>query len=179
MLNDKDAIQQLKGGDVHGLESLVEKYQVTAIRAAYLIVQDEEAAKDIAADAFVRAYEKIASFDSERPFGPWLYAIVTNLARRAASKQNRTLSLAVEHLEYDTNYILNPAEQAEQVEQQEILWAAISRLKANQRAMLVQRYYLEMSVKEIANAQGLPEGTVKWQLNRARQQLKKILPAQI
>ena len=88
-MQELDAITLLKQGDLRGLESLVKIYQVKALRAAYLIVQDHNLADDVVQDAFIRAYERINQFDPTRPFGPWFYRIVINISKRTAYKNNR------------------------------------------------------------------------------------------
>jgi len=68
-MEEQEAIARLKRGDISGLEALVRKYQVQAVRAAYLITHDRGLAEDIVQAAFLRAYERIGQFDAGRPFG--------------------------------------------------------------------------------------------------------------
>jgi RNA polymerase sigma-70 factor (ECF subfamily) len=175
MMSDQEIIMELKSGNLQGLETLVDRYQLTAIRAAFLILQDEEAAKDIAADGFLRAYKNINKFDPERPFAPWLYTIVTNLARRSAVRERKLFSREPVDLENHPSRDIGLENYVENNEDQEAVRKAISMLNARQRTILTQRYYLEMSIKEISRAQHMPEGTVKWQLSQARHKLKNQL----
>lgn len=92
-MEERTAITRLKRGDIGGLEVLVRRYQVQAARTAYLIVRGRALAEDIAQAAFVKSYEKIARFDSERPFGPWFMRIIVNDAVKAASRRERTVPL--------------------------------------------------------------------------------------
>lgn len=69
-MEESEAITRLKRGDISGLEMLVKRYQVQALEAAYLITRDYHMAEDIVQSAFLRAYERIGQFDSDRPFGP-------------------------------------------------------------------------------------------------------------
>ncbi|MEJ2353507.1 MAG: sigma factor [Anaerolineales bacterium] len=77
-MDEIQAIQQLKQGNPAGLEALVKKYQVQAVRAAFLVVWNHELAEDIVQTAFLRVYERIQQFDPQRPFGPWFFKIVVN-----------------------------------------------------------------------------------------------------
>lgn len=175
MMNDQDIIIDLQRGDIQKLEHLVKRYQLTAIRAAFLILQDEESAKDVAADGFLRAYNNIQKFDNERSFGPWLFTIVTNLARRKAKRERNLLNFSKISMANQINHDDSPEKIIENKEIYEYVYAAISKLNIRQRTILTQRYYLEMSIKEIAKAQNMPEGTVKWHLSQARQKLKNQL----
>jgi RNA polymerase sigma-70 factor (ECF subfamily) len=69
-VDEASAIQQMKRGDIHGLEYLVDKYQVKAVRAAYLITQDVQQAEDVVQDVFVRIFQRINQFDESKPFAP-------------------------------------------------------------------------------------------------------------
>ena len=69
-MEEAEAIARLKQGDVGGLEALVRGHQVQAVRTAYLITRDRALAEDVVQAAFVRAYERVGQFDSERPFDP-------------------------------------------------------------------------------------------------------------
>ncbi len=180
-MNDGQAIEKLKSGNIQGLESLVKNYQLKAIRAAFLIVQDPDMAEDIVEDAFLRAYDRIKQFDSERAFGPWFYQIVINLARRAASKQKRTISLTfgLEKKEVQlADKSPGPEKEVEQNELHATLWHAIGKLSPKQRAIIIQRYFFNFSLKEIAQNHKLPIGTVKWQLHMARKKLGISLQSQ-
>ncbi|MGV8025860.1 MAG: sigma factor [Anaerolineaceae bacterium] len=72
---------------------MVEKYQVKAIQAAYLILGERNMTEDITHSAFLTAAEKIHHFDSDRPFGPWFYRIVANASIKARIREHKQLSL--------------------------------------------------------------------------------------
>src|SRR5664279_5956569 len=90
---ERAAIASLQAGDIGGLAALVEAYQLQAIRTAYLIVRDRPLAEDITQSAFIRAYERIAQFDSDASFGPWFLRSVANDAIKAVERGRRTDSL--------------------------------------------------------------------------------------
>ena len=92
-MEDQLSISRIKQGDPGGLEALVQTYQVQAVYAAYLIVQDYALAEEIVQSAFVSVVEKIGQFDERRPFAPWFFKIVTNAAIKAARKQARLSAL--------------------------------------------------------------------------------------
>ena len=178
-MDEREAIERLKGDDAGGIEVLVRTYQLRAVRAAYLIVRDRSLAEDIVQNAFVRAYERIAQFDPERPFGPWFMKTVVNDAVKAASRRELTCSLESS----DTDIIAagladpdpGPHEVAEQEELRRRVWEALKELPLAQRAAVVQRYYLGMNEAEMAGDTTTPPGTIKWRLYAARKSLSKML----
>src|SRR5918997_2581030 len=94
-MDERAAVDRLKGGDVGGLEALVDRYHTRAARAAYLVVRDRALAEDVAQGAFVRAFERIRSFDADRPFGPWFMKLVLNEAVAVARRRERVASREV------------------------------------------------------------------------------------
>ncbi len=92
-MDDSQAIQRLKDGDIGGLEYLVVRYQAKAVRAAYLVTYDETLAEDVVQDTFIRIYHRINHFDPSRPFEPYLLRSVVNAALNVAHKANKHLSM--------------------------------------------------------------------------------------
>jgi RNA polymerase sigma-70 factor, ECF subfamily len=183
-MNDHDAINRLKHGDIGGLEWLVSRYQMQAVRAAFLITQDVPLAEDVAQEAFLNAYRKIHQFDASRPFMPWFMRSVIHLAVKKAQKQAKQLPFVPEP--EDGTYFEKvlaargwlPEEQVEAAEFRQQVHAALRQLSPRQRAVVVQRYFLEMGEKEMADELGVALGTVKWLLNAARKNLRALLGAE-
>lgn len=174
-----DEIRRLKQGDISALEALVAKYQVKAIRAAFLITHDAPLAEDIVQETFLRLYSRARQFDETRPFEPYLMRAVVNAALNAVKKEDKGFQFGdaqeFENLMAKAGSTESEA-RAEQMKA-EIL-AALFKLPARQRAAVVQRYYLEMNEKEMAAALGAPPGTVKWLLSTARARLRDLLGAE-
>ena len=184
-MEDRIAISRLKQGDLAGLESLVDRYQVQAVHAAYLIVYDRALAEDIARTAFLKVAECIHQFDEERPFAPWFFRIVSNDALKAAKKQKRTISLE-EQLEESTSqfaqWLVDPDSYPEQlVEEKEarrLIRDAIQSLPPEQRMVVLMRYFLDTSEVEISTKMGRPLSTIKWWLREARKRLYDLMRPQ-
>ncbi len=176
-MDDRSAIGRIKDGEIGGLEMLVNEYQVKAVRAAFLVTHDESLAEDIVQETFIRLYHRIHHFDETRPFEPYLMRSVVNAALNAVRRDGKSVSL-----DADPTLLETLLEQAASVESQvefaqlsrEIL-QALSKLSARQRAVIVQRYYLEMSEQEMALALDAAPGTVKWLLHAARTRLRDLL----
>lgn len=177
MNDDLTAVLRLKKGDVSGLEVLVRRYQVKAVRTAFLILRDEATAEDVVQEVFLRIYRSIRHFDESRPFEPYLLRSVVNaaldVAQRASKRNQASLSLdAVEGL------IQSAAGVESQIEFQALkreIHQALEQLTPRQRAAVVMRYYLGMSEKEMTLALDARPGTVKWLLSAARERLRTLL----
>ncbi len=177
-MDEKQAIARLKQGDLGGLEALVRTYQLQAIRAACLITGDRALAEDIAQNAFIRAGERIAQFDAQRPFGPWFLRGVVNDAIKAAVRQKRMVSLDQDDGEGSPDLIDPgglPEDQVETKETAQAIWRALQKLPPNQRAAIIMRYFLDMREDEITAALNGPPGTIHWWLHAARRRLASLL----
>jgi RNA polymerase sigma-70 factor (ECF subfamily) len=176
-MDDGRAIRRLKRGDMAGLETLISRYQVKAVRTAYLVTHDEAVAEDVVQEAFVHIYQKIHRFDESRPFEAYLMRSVINGALNAVRRQHRSVPLDGNEAEVEA--LLAKARsvesQVEYTQLQQNLLVALSRLSPRQRTVVVQRYYLEMSEREMAQALAVAPGTVKWLLHAARARLRQLL----
>jgi RNA polymerase sigma-70 factor (ECF subfamily) len=177
-MEDLQAIRRLKRGDIGGLECLIARYQQKALRTAFLITHDEPLAEDVVQDAFVRFYQRAKNFDETRPFEPYFLRTVVNTALNCIEREKKGCSFADE----DTSELEELLEQAASVEEQAefntLKWQiaeVLTELPLRQRAVIIQRYYLEMSEKEMSEALDSPPGTVKWLLNAARARLRSLL----
>jgi RNA polymerase sigma-70 factor (ECF subfamily) len=177
MDDDLTAIRQLKAGKIDGLETLVCRYQVKAARAAFLVLRDEQAAEDVVQETFLKAFRHIQRFDISRPFGPYLLRSVVNAALDTARRDAKSISLDGDLAEIESLVTSGetPETQAEANQHSQQILAALDRLSPRQRAVIVQRYYLEMSEKEMSESLNAAPGTVKWLLNAARARLRDIL----
>jgi len=178
-MDERAAVERLKGGDVGGLEELVDRYHARAARAAYLVVRDRALAEDVAQGAFVRAFERIGGFDVGRPFGPWFMKLVLNEAVGVARRRERAASREVAGAEEILARLADPGAGpyglAEAAETRRRVWRALGELPPVQRAAIVQRYYLGMSEAEMAERGSSPPGTIKRRLHDARKGLSKLL----
>ena len=172
------AIRRLKHGDMGGLECLIACYQQRALRTAFLITHNEPMAEDVVQDAFVRFYQRAQSFDETRPFEPYFMRSVVNAALNCIEREKKVHSYSDADLSELENLLEEAASVEKQVEFNTLKWQimeVLSELPPRQRAVIVQRYYLEMSEQEMSEALDSPPGTVKWLLNAARTRLRALL----
>ena len=160
MGNARDERARVRGaqaGSVDDLEALFRVHWPRAFRAAYLVTHDAAAAEDIAQESFLAAVRALDRFDRSRPFGPWLHRIVVN----RAIDWTRARKLRSEVELSDSLQASEPS----RLPRDDVL-AALGRLAPEHRAVVVMRYLLEFTPGEIAEALGLPRGTVNSRLRR-------------
>ncbi len=177
-MDEKQAIQRLKTGDISGLEFLVARHQVKAVRTAYLITRDPGLTEDIVQESFIQAFHAIRSFDETRSFEPWFLRSVVNASVKIMQKSARQVQVGDEADELFLQLVerVESVEaQVESIELQNQIWDVLQKLSPRQRAVIVQRYFLGMSEKEMAQDSGSAVGTVKWMLNTARERLRIML----
>lgn len=172
-MKDSDAalVAQARKGDQAAFEQLVRRHQRYVFNVAYRVLGDTVEAEDVTQEAFVRAWRGLAGFREQARFTTWLYRITHNLCLNRLPKLRREL-LQVEPLED----ILDDAAPAppdllEAREQMAFLHAELGRMPEKYRLVLSLRYLQHLSYEEIATALGVPLGTIKTHIHRARRLL--------
>ena len=185
-MNDAGAISLLKQGDIAGLEPLVMRYQVQALRAAFLVTHDDAMAEDVVATAFLRAYDRIDGFDAARPFGPWFLRIVVNDAATAVTRLGKQVSWDQSSPngrgtvgEATASREPGPDVAAEQAETGDLVERTLKALPPQQRAAIVMKYFLGFREAEIAEQMERSPGTVKRHLFNGRRRLRTLLQGRV
>jgi RNA polymerase sigma-70 factor, ECF subfamily len=155
--DERARVRAAQQGSASDLEALFREHWPRAHRAAYLVTHDSTAAEDIAQESFLAAIRALDRFDRRRPFGPWLHRIAVN--RAIDWTRARKLRAEVELHES------LPAPEQARPPRDDVL-AALARLPPEHRAVIVMRHLLEFTPAEIAEALGLPRGTVNSRLRR-------------
>ncbi len=170
--SDAVLVTECMAGNERAFETLVRKYQKPIYNLALRVVRDPEDAEDIVQTVFIKAYEKLSSFDRSRQFFSWIYRIAVNESINF-SKQRKRLD------EYESGVTavnsLTPEKSYHDQELSQRIGRAISLLKMDYRLVLVLKHYHDMSYQEIGDILQIPEKTVKSRLFTARQLLKEIL----
>ncbi|HEX8599715.1 MAG TPA: sigma-70 family RNA polymerase sigma factor [Chloroflexia bacterium] len=177
-MQESEAISRLKRGDISGLESLVMLYQGQALRVAYLTTRDYALAEDVVQASFLRAYERIAQFDSTKRFGPWFIRSVINSSITVVRRgPGQYLELQPE----DEMELPSPdptlIEMLERAETKSEILTALDKLPPKERAAIVMRYYLDWDDAEVSQRLSIPAGTVRRRLHDARRRLRSLLPS--
>ncbi len=184
---DRELLARAQKGDTQAFRELIERHQRRAFAIALSLVRDENDARELVQDAFLRVHRNLASFQGSSSFFTWLYRIITNLAidlmrkpsRRVADLNDTTRDLE-ETLDGDMPLIsrIDGADPAEQVKRKEIagrLQTALGDLPEYHRAVIVMREVDGLSYDEMATALGVSKGTIMSRLFHARQKLQKAL----
>ncbi len=160
-------------------EELVKQHQAAAIRTASLVLSGEAEAEDAAQDAFVKGYLALGGFRPGALFRPWILRIVANEARNRRRSAGRRAALALRIAEDrpPDGAASSPEATILVRERREALLKAMSGLSIDDRLVIGFRYFLELGEAEMAEALGVPRGTVKSRLSRALGRLRsKIEP---
>jgi len=172
--SDRDLIQRARRGEAEAFGELVTRYQTNVFNVCYRILHERAIAEDMTQESFIRAHERLNMFNAERPFGPWIRRVATNVCLNYLSSQKTTAELDEER-DADTNQ--QPEAVQEARERSEQIRAVLASLPAHYRVVIELRHYQDMSYEEIAAALNIPLSDVKSHLFRARKLLAEKLHA--
>jgi RNA polymerase sigma-70 factor (ECF subfamily) len=168
-----DALVTLaRAGSSEAFDELMGRYQAPVTRLTYRLTRDADEAKDIAQDAFLRAYRRLETFHPDRPFARWLFVIARNASLDAIRRRRRAAALpASDQLPAE----LGPEDYALRNDEAERVQHALDELPEHYRSVLQLYYVSGFRYREIADALGIPLGTVKTYLSRAKRRLREEL----
>ena len=174
---DNIYITKVLEGDRNAFAYLVDKYKTMVYSLALRVVKDREEAEEISQDAFIKAYQSLASFKGKAKFSSWLYRIVYNTAisklrqqpagRVSLDESNISDTLYMESKE---NYDTLSAE-----ERKKYLEKALDSLDRDEKMFVILYYYEEQDLDEIASIAGLTKTNTKVKLFRARKKMLTVL----
>jgi RNA polymerase sigma-70 factor, ECF subfamily len=179
--SDRILIAECLAGRSSAFGELVLRYQDRLYNAVLRIVDNSEDAQDVVQDSFVNAYQSLASFKGESEFYTWLYRIAFNAAVTLKRRRKTTMSIhqAVEggvSLEpADRSLDISPDASLERFEEETKLYQALKRLSVEHRSVLVMNDIDGMKYEQIAEVMGVPIGTVRSRIHRARLELRALL----
>ncbi len=176
-------VESVLGGDVNAFETLVLSYEKNVYNLALRMVKNSEDASDMAQEAFIRAYNSLASFRGESKFSVWLYRIVSNVCLDFLRSRSRhpTVSLSVENDEGEETELDIPDESQspEALLERRLTRDSVRRgldaLSEEYRQILLLREIQGLSYDEIAETLSMELGTVKSRIFRARKKLCDFL----
>ena len=174
---DNIYITKVLEGDRNAFAYLVDKYKTMVYSLALRLVKDREEAEEISQDAFIKAYQSLASFKGKAKFSSWLYRIVYNTAisklrqqpagRVSLDEPNIPDTL---YLESKENYDTLSAD-----ERKKYLEKALDSLDSDEKMLIILYYYEEQDLDEIASIAGLTKTNTKVKLFRARKKMLTVL----
>lgn len=176
-LNDEQIAARVQRGDIEAFGALVQRYDAKISRYGMRFLGDDEEARDVAQEIFIKAYVNIRSFDLTRKFSPWLYRIAHNEFVNALKQRKRGNT---SFIDLDELYA-GPASKetadapARRAEIRVLLEKRLKDLAPRYREPLILYYFEELDYGEIADVLHIPVSTVGVRLKRGRESLKKTL----
>jgi RNA polymerase sigma-70 factor, ECF subfamily len=184
---DRGLIARAQQGDVAAFRQLVERHQRRAFAIALSLVRDENDARELVQDAFLRVFKSLPNFQGGSSFFTWLYRIITNLSIDLIRKPGRQL-VDLDEARFDGDDAqeadfpllsrIEGADPVDAVRRREIagrLQVALDALPPYHRGVIVMREIEGLSYEEMAQAMGVSKGTIMSRLFHARQKLQKAL----
>ena len=168
--DEHEAVLRCQAGEPDAFRYLVERYGDTLHGTAYLMTRDRAAADDAVQDAFIDAWRGMPGFRPDRPVKPWLVRILVN---RVLALQRRRSLPEVPIEDASEPGAVDPAMAG--VDARDAVRRGLETLTAEQRRVVVLRFFAELSVPEIAGVLGWREGTVKSRLHRALSDLREVV----
>jgi RNA polymerase sigma-70 factor, ECF subfamily len=183
---DRALIAKAQTGDTVAFRSLVERHQRRAFSIALSLVRDENDARELVQEAFLRVFKGLATFQGGSSFFTWLYRIITNLSIDLIRKPGRGVGEFDEQSEVDSDQEaefpllgrVDGADPADVVRRREIaarLQSAFDELPPYHRGVIVMREVEGLSYEEMAQIMSVSKGTIMSRLFHARQKLQRAL----
>jgi RNA polymerase sigma-70 factor (ECF subfamily) len=176
-ISDAEYVERLQRGDTEAFAVLVERHQKAIFNLLYRMLGDYDDAAEVSQEAFLSAYRSIKSFRGDSSFSTWLYRIAVN----HANTRRKNLALAqqraslLESLETNGDGSPDPAAALEQKEMHERVQTALNALGTDDATIIILRDLQDIPYDRVAAMLGIPVGTVKSRLHRARRALKARL----
>ncbi len=173
----KELIRECLKGRQGAWEELVNMYAKKIFNMAYQFSGSREQAEDLTQDIFLKLYGALPKFDFEKNFTAWLLTLAKNFL---IDEYRRTKWEKVQRDEFDERVLAQPGafgpeHDMEQKETQALVWEGLNRLSSEMRMVVVLRDLQGKSYEEMVEILGVPLGTVKSRVNRARIQLAEVL----
>jgi RNA polymerase sigma-70 factor (ECF subfamily) len=174
--SDEELVEACQAGEASAFDVLVARWEDRIRGAAYRFLGSEEEARDVAQEAFLKAYRALGGFKREARFSSWLYQIATNLCRDRLRRRRTRATVSLEELEEAGPAIMDSRpgahERLQQLDLGRVVRRAVDALPEEQRVVVILKEYQELTFLEIAQALDVPLSTVKTRLYRGLGQLR-------
>src|SRR6185369_7731407 len=177
--SDRDLVATAVSGVEGSFEELVRRYQRPISAYVYRMVGNYESALDLTQEIFIKVYNSLRRYRSEFKFSTWIYKIAHNSAvdhlRRTATREQSIITGTESEsfeLPIESNR-LTPEQESERKERRVEIESVIRTLPGNYRELVILRHSQDLTYEEIVEVTGLPLGTVKNRLFRAREMMRQ------
>ena len=191
-LSDEQLFQRYQGGDDSAFSEIVARYEPSIKGFLHKRLKDEERVQDLTQDTFLRVHRARERYDSSRKFSTWIYTIASNLLKNEYRNRSRRRETNFTDLRKDSSAQSAPARPVEfesegpdperiayRGELREAIQDAIERMDEHHRVPFVMREVEDRTYEEISEAIGVPVGTVKSRLFRARNAFQQLFPVPV
>ena len=173
-MDEREVIARVRAGDAVAERQLYDAHVDRIYRLAYRLAGDDDLAQDFTQEAFIRAFERIEGFRGEAAFGTWLYAIATSVVLNGLRKVKR---FREREADLDDAVTIGASSVDADPDLKEKLANAVDDLPLKYRTVFLMHDVEGYTHEEIGAALGVPPGTSKAQLSRARARLRDALAA--
>src|SRR5215207_7948767 len=177
--SDRELVATAVNGVEGSFEELVRRYQRPISAYVYRMVGNYESALDLTQEIFIKVYNSLRRYRSEFKFSTWIYKIAHNAAvdhLRRSSTREQSLVAGTDGDSFDLpieSSSLTPEQESERKERRGEIESVVRALPANYRELIILRHSQDLSYEEIVEVTGLPLGTVKNRLFRAREMMRQ------
>ena len=173
---DAELVAEALTGNQSAYREIVDRHGRSVFNlASRLLRGDHAAAEDIAQETFLKAFQRLGSFDRQRRLAPWLLRIAHNRTIDVLRQAQLPTAPLDDQLPVPGAGADGPGVDLERSELRRALEHAIDRLRPGYQADIVLRYQEDLSYAEVAHVMGVPEGTAKTYVRRARRELAEVL----
>lgn len=174
-VGDARLVEEARGGDRDAFGELVLRYEQRLIRVILRFVHDDELARDLAQETFLRVYERLDQFDPSRRFGPWMFRIGVNLTLDYLRKRKRRIRWSL-FSEQPGDRTPDPStpDPRDALDVSQEVRSVIDQIPENYRSVLVLRDLEGFSTSEIAAILDRKEATIRWRLAEARDRFQNL-----
>jgi RNA polymerase sigma-70 factor (ECF subfamily) len=180
--SDEELIEACRAGETSAFDVLVGRWEDKIRGACWRVLGTEDEARDVAQEAFLKAYRALSGFKREARFSSWLYQIALNLCRDRLRRRRTRATVSLEEIEASGPTLVEARPGAQDALIREDLAGAVRRaieaLPPEQREIVILKEYQELTFLEIAQALDVPVSTVKTRLYRGLGQLRTRLESQ-
>ena len=175
-MEEQELIERAKSGDVGAFSELVRRYQVNVRACLAVRLSSRVESEDLAQEAFVIAFRKLADFDSSRAFGPWVRTIALNLLKNHWRKHRPDAVGGAIELEQLINTRINQ-KYADGREEDRVaaLKVCLNKLDAKMQEIVKLHYVERVSVKELTETMNIKHSAMTMRLHRMRDQLRRCI----
>jgi len=178
---DEDLIARFQNGDEYAFDEIVNRYKDRLLNFVFRFIGQIDESEDIVQDTFLKVYKNKNSYENIARFSTWIYTIAGNLAKTELRKRKRRRIFSISKMGIDdkefelSSTARTPEENTESIFNEKIIHNAIQKLPDKFRTVIILRDIQELSYDEISKIIGVPLGTIKSRVNRARLKLRELL----